>query len=85
MSPVTEAEIKGIVSCLKAKDSSGYEEISSKILKPCGTQLSKPLSYICNKSHSMGIFPECLKHATVKALYTKGDESNMAIIDLSPC
>jgi hypothetical protein len=39
--PVTEAEIKSITNSLKAEDSSGYEEISSKILKLCGTQLSK--------------------------------------------
>jgi hypothetical protein len=76
--PVTEAEIKSISYSSKAKDSSGYEEISSKILKLCGTQLSKPLSYICNKSISMSIFPESLKYGIVKPLYKNGDKSNMA-------
>jgi hypothetical protein len=75
---VTEAEIKSIINSLKAKDSSGYEEILSKILQLCGAQLSKPLSYICNKSISMDIFPESLKYVTVKPLYIKGGKSNMA-------
>jgi hypothetical protein len=76
--PVTEAEIKIIINSLKAKDSSGYEEISSKILKLCGTQLSKPLSYVCKKSMSMDIFPEHLKYAIVKPVYKKVDKSYMA-------
>jgi hypothetical protein len=31
--PVTEAEIIGIINSLKSKNSSGYDDISSKILK----------------------------------------------------
>jgi hypothetical protein len=31
--PITEAEIKSILHALKPKNSSGYDEITSKILK----------------------------------------------------
>jgi len=41
--PVTEAEIKGIISSLKPKNSSGYDEITSKIIKSCASLISIPL------------------------------------------
>jgi hypothetical protein len=75
--PVTEAEVIGIINSLKSKNSSGYDEISSKILKLCGSLISRPLSHVCNKSICMGIFPDRLKYATVKPLYKKGEKTNM--------
>jgi hypothetical protein len=75
--PVTEAEIRGIIKSLKHTNSSGYDEISSKILKSCGSLISRPLCYICNKSILIGIFPDRLKYATVKLLYKKGAKSSM--------
>jgi hypothetical protein len=44
-----------------------------KILNLCGTQVSIPLSYISNKSISVGIFPDRLKYTDVKTLLKKGD------------
>ena len=41
--PITEAEIRSIISSLKSKLSSGYDGISTKILKLCGNQIGKPL------------------------------------------
>jgi hypothetical protein len=35
--PVTEGEIQSIISSMKAKDSSGYDGISTKILKICNS------------------------------------------------
>jgi hypothetical protein len=42
------------------------------------TKIDKPFFHICNKSLSMGIFPEHLKYTTVKPLYKKGDTPIMA-------
>jgi len=53
-----------IIHSLKCKDSYGYDEISSRILKisaPCAS----PLTYIFNKILSTGIFPERLKFSEV--------------------
>jgi hypothetical protein len=75
--PVTEAEIVGIINSQKSKNSSGYDEITSKILKLYASLISRPLSYICNKSIAMGIFPDHLKYATVKPLYKKREKTNM--------
>ena len=75
--PITEGEIRSIISSLKSKNSSGYDGISTKILKLCRNQISRPLTYICNKSIEMGVFPDRLKCATVMPLYKKGDVTKM--------
>jgi Notch-like protein len=74
--PITEAEIKSIIHFLKPKKSTGYDEITSKILKACASLISHPLSYICNHSLDTGIFPDQLKIAVVKPLYKK-DKTSM--------
>jgi len=69
--PVTEVELTTIINSLKTKKSSGYDEITNKILKLCGPHVSKLLSYIYNKSISVGIFCDKLKYAVVKSLFKK--------------
>jgi hypothetical protein len=46
--PVIETEIKSIIHSLKAKNSSGFDAITSKILKVCASLISLPLIHICN-------------------------------------
>jgi hypothetical protein len=55
--------LQRIIYFLKAKDSSGYDGVSTNILKMCNSLISKPLSYICNKSIQTGVFPDRLKYA----------------------
>jgi hypothetical protein len=66
-----------IIGSLKSKKSSGYDEISSKILKCCDVFISTPFSYICNMSISTGVFPERLKYAVVNPLYKSGDKADI--------
>jgi len=40
--------------------------------------MSSPLTHICNKSLSSGIFPDHLKHAVVKPLFKKGYKPNIS-------
>jgi uncharacterized protein YutD len=75
--PVTEEEIQSIIRSMKAKDSSGYDGISTKILKMCNPVISKPLCYICNKSIQTGVFPDRLKYAVVKPVFKNGDRSSI--------
>jgi len=84
---MTEAEIISIISSLKPKNSSGYNEITCKIIRPCASLISNPLSYIYYYSLHTGIFPDRLKIAVVKPLHKKGDKftiSNYRPISLSP-
>jgi hypothetical protein len=69
---------RSTINSVRSKCSTGYDERSCTILKLYETQINIPLSYICNKLISMGIFPECLKHTIVKTLYKKGDNYSMA-------
>jgi hypothetical protein len=63
---------------LKNKNSSGYDAISNKIRRLCGHLISKPLSYIFDKSLSLAIFPDRLKYAIIKPLFKNGGRSGLA-------
>jgi hypothetical protein len=73
--PTIEAETKSIIHSLKSKNSSSYDEITTKILKECSSQISLPPSYICNHSMCTGIFPNHLKISTANHCSKK--ESNL--------
>jgi len=60
---------------MKCKNSYGYDEISSRILKSSAPYVLSPLTFIFNKILSTGVFPERLKFSEVKPLYKKGDSS----------
>jgi hypothetical protein len=73
--PTTQTEIKSIIHSLKAKNSSGYDGITSTILKVCASVIIHPLTHICNHSLFTGIFPNHLKISIVRPLYKKGDKN----------
>jgi len=54
-------EINKIINSLKDKNSSGYDEISTKIIKISKPFIISPLINICNKMLAHGIYPERLK------------------------
>ena len=70
----TTYEINKILKSLKTKISYGYDEIPIKILKLSAPFIISPITYICNKSLSSGVFPERLKYAIIKPIYKKGDK-----------
>jgi hypothetical protein len=65
-----------IIKSIKTKNSSGYDEISTKLLKISANYICSPLTYICNKSVSTEIFPERLKYSVINPLYKKGDKTD---------
>jgi Notch-like protein len=75
--PTTKTEIKSIIQSPKSKNSSGYDEITSKILQTCSALISHPLANICNNSLYTGIFPDRLKMSVVRPLYKKSDKISM--------
>jgi hypothetical protein len=66
------------MNSLKIKESSGYDEVSTRMLKISAPFISSPLSYICNRSMLSGTFPTRLKYTIVKPLLKKGDMENIA-------
>jgi hypothetical protein len=51
-------ETENIIKSLKTKNSGGYSEIPFKILKISASFIISLLTYICNKSLSLGVFPD---------------------------
>lgn len=70
-------EIKSIIATLQNKNSSGFDEISPRIIKHCAEALVTPLVNIANKSFTQGIFPTSLKLAKVYPKYKKGPKTDM--------
>ena len=57
---VSTKEIINIIKSLKSNNSHVCEEVSTKLLKISAPYICSPLMYICGKSVSLGIFPDCL-------------------------
>jgi Notch-like protein len=73
----TTKETEKIIIPLKSKNSHGYDEISTKILKVSAPFINSPLNCICNKSILSGTFPTRLKYSIVKLMYKKGDRNDV--------
>ena len=70
-------EIISIIKSLKTKNSFVYDEISPRILKVSANYIS-PLTYICNRAISTGVFPDRLKYSIVTPIFQKGNSSDPA-------
>ena len=57
-SVINESEVLMTINKMKNKNSSGVDEISNKLLKAIGTELSKLLTIIINQCLLIGIFPD---------------------------
>ena len=69
-------EVNKIIDSLKNKNSSGYDEIPTKIIKAGKPFIISPLINICNKMLAQGIYPERLKFSLIKPIYKSGDKSS---------
>ena len=65
----TPKENEQIIKSLKTKNSYGYDEVSTKILKISCPFISSPINYICNKMLFWCVFPDRLKYAIIKPLH----------------
>ena len=84
---VNEECIDTIVKNMKSKSSTGYDEISNKLIKQARSVLVKPLTLLMNPIIHTGEFPDQLKLSRVKPLFKKGDQccfSNYRPISLLP-
>ena len=80
-------EINKIIDTLKDKNSSGCDEITTKILKISKPFIISPIINICYKMVAQGIFPERLKFSLIKPIYkseNKSSPSNYRPIALLP-
>jgi sarcosine oxidase/L-pipecolate oxidase len=63
---------------MKQKNSTGYDGVSSRILKYCKDKISKPLGHIFNVSLEQGVYPERMKYASLRPIYKTGEKSDMS-------
>jgi len=61
---------------LKNKNSSGYDEITTKITKIRKPFVISPIINICNKMLAQGIYPKKMKFSLIKPIYVSGDKSS---------
>jgi len=71
-------EIENIIKSLKSRESHGYNEITTRMLKISDPFISFPLTYIFNKVMITEIFPSRLKYALIKPIFKNGDKKKIA-------
>ena len=71
--PASVEEVSRTINNLKPKNSSGYDDISNKLLEMLHPVIIHPLTNIINMSLQEGIFPNDMKQADTVPLY-KGKE-----------
>ena len=74
---ITSSEIKKHIDRLPAKNSSGYDNISNKLLKNIKYSIICPLLHIFNLSLRQGIFPDAMKVSEIIPLFKKGQKDLM--------
>jgi hypothetical protein len=75
LKPTTTQEIEDIIKSLKPKNTYGYDEISTNLLKIRSIYISSPLNHIYNMSLSSGYFPQHLKYSVMKPSFKKGERN----------
>jgi hypothetical protein len=84
---VSDNKVLQILKNLKSKTSSGFDGISTELLKKVADIIHIPLTRIINSSISTGVFPEAWKLALVKPILKKGtktDKANYRPVSLLP-
>ena len=69
LDPTDTNKIRELINELVPKNSSGFDNLSNKLLKKLLPALLQPLEIIFNKSLAEGVFPEEMKRADVGPLY----------------
>jgi len=67
-----------IIMSLNSRNTSGYDEISNRIIKLSSPFIVSPLTHICNAAFNSGVFPDRLKYAIVKPIYKKGQKQDIS-------
>ena len=76
-----------LINALKPKDSAGYDNISTKLLKFIKDVITPTITLIINQSITTGIFPDKLKISKIIPIYKKNEDclfSNYRPISLLP-
>ena len=65
LTPITESELKSLITALPNKESSGHDNVNNVLLKQIKDSAVKPMTICLNKSLSEGLFPQVMELADV--------------------
>jgi hypothetical protein len=77
LTEVEENEVAQYIRTLDSNKSSGPDNIAPKLLKQFQPHISKPLTYIINKSFSTGMCPMHFKRAVIIPVFKNGDKAKV--------
>jgi hypothetical protein len=75
--PTDYSEVYQTIQSLSSSNSTGPDNISSRILKMSADIIAGPLSLIINKSFELGFYPTAFKCSKVIPIFKKGKHDNM--------
>ena len=75
LTPITESELKSLITALPNKNSSGHDNVNNVLLKQIKDSVVKPMTICVNKSLSEGLFPQVMKLADICPLFKSKDKS----------
>ena len=77
LKPCTKIELLNLINGLPSKTSSGFDNLSNKLLKAISISIVPLLVEIFNESIEHGVFPDRMKHAEVIPLFKSGEHTNV--------
>jgi len=78
LTPVTEEEVKLIISSIKTSDTTDSYGMSANLLKLIKDKISSPLEHLINLAFCQGSFPRQLKACKVIPVFKKGNKSEVS-------
>lgn len=77
MRPTIPQDIFKIINDLKNTNSTGYDDINTKVIKFVSAIIAPILSFLINLSITEGVFPSKLKITVIKPLFKKNNREDM--------
>lgn len=75
MPPIISPDILKMITSFRNTNSTGYDAITTQIVKDAAAFIAAPLSHIINLCKEHGTFPEKLKLTVVKPVHKKDDKT----------
>ena len=72
---LTTNEFETAFNSIKINKASGFDDITSNVVKLSFNELAAPLFHICKNSLKCGIFPDDMKIAKIKPLHKSGEKN----------
>ena len=75
---VSNTDIHRIIQNMESKRSTGFDEVSNKVIKAVRTAIANPITHLINNSLQTGTIPKKLKIAKVIPLYKSGEKADVS-------